>query len=91
MPDTLLNTVDAAAYLRLSYRTLQNWRVRGGGPRYVKLGDRVLYAQGDLDAWVDEQTRTSTSDPGPLPPPPTPRAALHALPPRRRRASRAKY
>jgi len=33
----------------------------------------------------------STSDPGPLPPPPTPRAALHALPPRRRRASRAPH
>jgi len=36
----------------------------------------------------DILSRTSTSDP--LPPPPTPRAALHALPPRRR-ASRAKY
>jgi transcriptional regulator with XRE-family HTH domain len=27
----------------------------------------------------------------PLPPPPTPRAALHALPPRRRRGSRAQH
>ena len=90
MPDTLLNTADAAAYLCLSRRTLENWRVRGGGPRFHKFGDRVLYAQADLDAWVDHQARTSTSDPGPLPPPPPPRAAVHALPPRRR-ASRAKY
>lgn len=30
-------------------------------------------------------------DDAPLPPPPSPRAALHALPPRRRRASRAPH
>jgi excisionase family DNA binding protein len=89
----LLTTHEAAAYLRLSPRTLENWRVRGGGPRFRKLGDRVLYAQAELDQWQAARDRTSTSDPAPmdpLPPPPTPRAAVHALPPRRR-ASRAKY
>lgn len=87
----LLPTPEAASYLRLSPRTLENWRVRGRGPRYVKLGDQVRYVRGDLDAWVDENTRISTSDPGPLPPPPTPRAAVLALPPRRRRGSRAPH
>lgn len=88
----LLTTPEAAAYLRLSPRTLENWRVRGQGPRFRKLGDRVLYAQGDLDRWQEVRERGSTSDTGPLEPPPSPRAALHALPPRRRtRASRAKY
>lgn len=98
MPE-LLTTTEAAAYLRLSPRTLENWRWRGGGPRFRKLGDRVLYAQGDLDRWQEVRERTSTSDPGPLhhdpeplPPAPTPRAAVLALPPRRgRRGSRAKY
>jgi excisionase family DNA binding protein len=88
----LLTTHEAASYLRLSPRTLENWRVRGGGPRFHKFGDRVLYAQDDLEQWQTARERTSTSDPGPLPPPPTPRAALHALPPKRRvRASRAQH
>ena len=90
MPD-LLTPLDAAAYLHVSPRTLEKWRMQGGGPRYRKLVHRVVYTQQDLDAWVAEQTRTSTSDPGPRPDPPPPRAAVHALPPRRRRASRAKY
>ena len=90
----LLTTTEAAAYLRLSPRRLENWRWRGGGPRFRKLGDRVLYVQGELDRWQEARDRVSTSDTGPqepLPPPPSPRAALHALPPRRRRASRAPH
>jgi hypothetical protein len=83
--------MEAAAYLHVSPKTLEKWRIQGGGPRYRKLVHRVVYTQHDIDTWVDEQARTSTSDPGPLPPPPTPRAALHALPPRRRRASRAPH
>ena len=89
MPNTpLLTTQDAAAYLHLSPRTLEKWRLIGGGPRYRKLIHRVVYVQSDIDTWVDEQARTSTSDPGPLPP--TSRAAVHALP-TRRRGSRARY
>ena len=82
MSEPLLTTAEASEYLRLSARTLESWRLHGGGPRYVKLGARVLYRQGDLEAWVSDQARTSTSDPGPLPP--TPRAAVSVLPSRRR-------
>ena len=81
----LLTTQEAAKYLRLSARTLEKWRLTGGGPRYRKLVHRVVYTQLDIDAWVEEQARTSTSDPGPRPTPPTSRAALLALPPRRPR------
>lgn len=88
MPDPLLTTQDAAAYLHVSPRTLEKWRLQGGGPRYRKLVHRVVYLQRDIDTWVDEQARTSTSDPGPRPP--TPRATVSVLPPRRR-ASRTKY
>ena len=87
MPDSLLTTTDAAAYLHVSPRTLEKWRLAGGGPRYRKLIHRVVYTQQDIDTWVDEQARTSTSDPGSLPTPP--RGTVHALP--RRRGSRAKY
>ena len=88
MPDALLTTLDAALYLHVSPRTLEKWRLSGGGPRYRKLIHRVVYTQADIDTWVEAQARTSTSDPGPLPP--TPRATVHVLP-RRRRGSRAPH
>ena len=46
-PEFLTND-EAAAFLRLSPRTLEKQRVLGGGPRYRKFGARVLYAVGDL-------------------------------------------
>jgi hypothetical protein len=42
-PEFLTND-EAAAFLRLSPRTLEKQRVLGGGPRYRKFGARVLYA-----------------------------------------------
>jgi excisionase family DNA binding protein len=78
MPDSsLLTPHDAAQYLHVSPRTLTKWRGQGGGPRYAKVGRRVVYRQADLEAWVESQVRTSTSDPGP-------RATAWALPTRRR-------
>lgn len=61
---TLLDTNEAAAYLHISPRTLEGWRVRGGGPVFVKLGRRVLYDEYDLEEFVDSARRESTSDPG---------------------------
>ena len=37
-PDTALNENQAAELLGFSVRTLQSWRMQGGGPRYVKVG-----------------------------------------------------
>ena len=79
-PQPLLTTQDAALYLHVSPRTLEKWRLQGGGPRYRKLVHRVVYTQADIDAWVDGQARTSTSDPGPLPPQPRGRRARAATP-----------
>jgi hypothetical protein len=57
-----LNNTEAAAYLKLSPRTLEKQRVVGGGPRFRKFGSRVMYAIADLDAWADERACASTSD-----------------------------
>ena len=59
-----LTTDEAAAFLRLSPRTLEKQRVLGGGPRFRKFGARVVYAAGDLRAWADSNTFGMTSDPG---------------------------
>jgi helix-turn-helix protein len=52
----------AAQYLGgLSTKTLERWRVSGGGPEFMKLGRRVFYTQATLDAWADSRKRRSTS------------------------------
>lgn len=49
----LLTEREAAAYLgAVSVRTLQDWRARGIGLRYHKLGKRVAYDLADLDAFI---------------------------------------
>ena len=64
-PIAYLTTKEAAEYLRISKQTLSNWRFRGEGPDYIKVGGRVVYASEDVSAWLDEHKYTSTSDPGP--------------------------
>jgi hypothetical protein len=61
---TLLSATLAAEQLGVAKQTLAIWRVRGVGPQFVKVGARVLYAQDDLDAWIDSRKRASTSDRG---------------------------
>jgi hypothetical protein len=62
MPPRLLRTTEAARFLGLSGRTLEKHRVYGTGPTYRKIGGRVVYAIGDLQAWADRGTQSSTSD-----------------------------
>jgi hypothetical protein len=57
-------TQEAADYLKVSRRMLEKKRLSGGGPRYRKLGARVVYALADLESWAEAGLRTSTSDPG---------------------------
>lgn len=62
-PDRLLNEQEAADFLGVSIRTMQNWRHRGGGPSYIKLNSRsVRYQLSDLKAWIEAQKAESTSD-----------------------------
>ncbi|WP_129640821.1 MULTISPECIES: helix-turn-helix transcriptional regulator [Steroidobacteraceae] len=60
---TYLSCEQAGAHLNLSPRTLEKLRTVGGGPRFRKLGRRVLYKLADLDAWSDARACESTSDP----------------------------
>lgn len=57
-----LGTREAAAFLNLSPRTLDRYRVNGEGPNFHKFGNRVRYTPADLDAWAAERRWSSTSD-----------------------------
>lgn len=41
---------------RIHKRTLANWRSSGEGPRYTKIGGRVLYALDEVAAWETQRT-----------------------------------
>jgi len=60
----LLTQSETAELLRLSERTLERWRVVGGGPVFCKLGKRVLYRRADLDEWIASHVVNSTSEAG---------------------------
>jgi predicted DNA-binding transcriptional regulator AlpA len=64
LPPRYLRTPEAARFVGLSIRTLEKHRIYGTGPRYAKLGGRVVYRLEDLQAWVDSGVKASTSDPG---------------------------
>jgi predicted DNA-binding transcriptional regulator AlpA len=62
MERRVLRTPAAATYTGLSIVSLEK-RCAGTGPRYVKLGVRAVgYDVRDLDAWIEQQKRSSTSE-----------------------------
>ncbi|HEX2581788.1 MAG TPA: helix-turn-helix domain-containing protein [Dongiaceae bacterium] len=46
-----LSTKQAAFYVGLSPRTMEELRTRGGGPRFRRHGNSVRYHIDDLDSW----------------------------------------
>jgi predicted DNA-binding transcriptional regulator AlpA len=63
-PPRYLRTPEAARFVGLSIRTLEKHRIYGTGPRYSKLGGRVVYRVEDLQSWAESGAKASTSDPG---------------------------
>ena len=62
MHEPLMTTSQAAKVLGLSRRTLEAYRVRGGGPRFVRIAPTcVRYRPQDVEAWVDARLRENTS------------------------------
>ncbi|MCL1599154.1 MAG: helix-turn-helix domain-containing protein [Actinomycetia bacterium] len=53
----LLTPGELAEYLQVTEATLADWRYRGKGPRYVKVGRLVRYSQeDDVDTWLASNT-----------------------------------
>lgn len=56
----LLTPDEAASLLGLDTRTLSNWRYRGIGPVFVRLGGKVRYSAIDLNTYVADCRRQMT-------------------------------
>jgi Helix-turn-helix domain len=59
--DSLATPAEVAEFLRKPPKTLAEWRSRGLGPLYFKIGRDVRYAWADVYAWLAEQTARTRS------------------------------
>lgn len=60
LPD-LSDPSELAAYLVVPERTLAKWRSLGTGPKFIRMGRHVRYRRADVEAWLEDQTRTRTA------------------------------
>ncbi|MDQ0648542.1 hypothetical protein QFZ53_002738 [Microbacterium natoriense] len=58
----LLTTDDVAAILQVSKRTLESWRTRDEGPRFLYAGKHVWYRPVDVETWIEESIPYSLED-----------------------------
>ncbi len=47
-----LSERDAASFLGITQRTLQDWRLNRRGPAFIRLGRRIAYDRGDLEQFL---------------------------------------
>ena len=57
-----INQIELAGRWRISHRTLERWRWTGEGPKFLKVGGRVVYRISDIEEYEQAIVRTSTSD-----------------------------
>jgi predicted DNA-binding transcriptional regulator AlpA len=50
-----VNDIEAARLLGVAQTTLIKWRQIGKGPPFLRLGRRVVYSLGVLEAWAAAQ------------------------------------
>ena len=61
----LLDTKEAAPFIGVTSGTLENWRVQGIGPKFIKTTSgrrgKVLYDPADIESWKEANRFQSTS------------------------------
>ena len=59
--DVLIRRADLPRYLPIAAQTAARWAVEGEGPKFVKVGKRIVaYRAGDLREWLRSNERSNT-------------------------------
>ncbi len=58
--NTLIPRSEMENYLPIAVQTWAKWAVLGTGPKFHKLGSKVVYRVRDIESWIDEQGRINT-------------------------------
>jgi hypothetical protein len=64
--EPLFDVGGASHILGISVSRLNKLRVSGGGPAYIKMGNRVCYAREDLEHFIKQNRQKSTAQNKPL-------------------------
>ena len=56
----LIDSAQLAQYLGAQVATVEGWRHKDMGPRYIKVGRLVRYRTEDVEKWLKSNTRNST-------------------------------
>lgn len=59
---SLITPTALAEALGTTERTLSEWRIRGTGPAFIRLGRSVRYRPDVVDSWLLEQEHLSTAE-----------------------------
>lgn len=51
----LMTLDEVATTLRVPVATVRYWRASGKGPKFIKMGKRLVCRRTDLDAFVEKQ------------------------------------
>ncbi|MGO4383402.1 helix-turn-helix transcriptional regulator [Specibacter sp. RAF43] len=60
--DSLVAPVTLAERLGTTERSLSEWRIKGRGPKFIRVGRSVRYRPEAVDAWLLGQEYASTSE-----------------------------
>lgn len=60
--DSLVSPSTLAARLGTTERSLSEWRIKGRGPRFIRVGRSVRYRPEAVDSWLLSQEHASTSE-----------------------------
>ncbi|MGP9489862.1 helix-turn-helix transcriptional regulator [Glutamicibacter sp. AOP38-B1-38] len=58
--ERLLTVDEYCAWRGISKGTAANERYMGNGPKFIKAGKSVRYAESDLKNWIEENTKDRT-------------------------------
>lgn len=58
----LMSVDEASERLGIPKATLAKMRWAGTGSKFIKIGRKVYYRPADIEAWLDDQARSSTSE-----------------------------
>jgi hypothetical protein len=62
-----LNQIELSRRWSISPRTLERWRWLHQGPRYLKIGGRILYRLDDIEAYEASQVHAPAAKPAGTP------------------------
>lgn len=60
--DIVIDAAAAAAFTGLAVATLAKLRCVGGGPKYLKLGRKIVYRRSDLSDWLNARRVANTTE-----------------------------